>query len=134
MKVIFAEFKINSKYFWLVGSLSKRIIVNEAEKDDLRNNIQNLKFDYDEINKKYTDCLAESQRRVRLQDHLTQTTDLKKKIEESDIYFKLENEQHLKKIENLEYEKKDLVIKNKNLLTENRKLIAENKVLDKALK
>lgn len=86
------------------------------------------------MNRKYTDCLAESQRRVRLQDHLTQTTDLKKKIEESDIYYNLESEQHLKKIENLEYEKKDLVVKNKNLLTENRKLIAENKVLDKALK
>lgn len=114
--------------------MSKRIIVNEAEKDDLRNQIEAFKFNYDELNKKYTDCLAESQRRIRLQDHLTQTGDLKKQIEETDIYFKLENEQHLKKIENLEYEKKDLMLKNKNLLTDNRKLIAENKVLDKALK
>lgn len=114
--------------------MSKRIIVSEAEKTDLKNHIETLKFNYDELTKKFNDCLAEAQRRVRLQDHLSQTGELKKQLEELDIYHKLELEQHLKKNENLEYERKDLTLKNKNLLTENRKLLAENKVLDKALK
>ncbi|CAF0754557.1 unnamed protein product [Brachionus calyciflorus] len=116
-----------------IGNLSKRIIISETEKTDLKNHIETLKFNYDELNKKFNDCLAEAQRRVKLQDHLSQTGELKKQLEETDIYHKLEYEQLTKRIETLEYERKELTIKNKNFLSENRKLLAENKVLDKAL-
>ena len=58
--------------------MSKRIIVNEAEKNELKNQNESIKLNHDETLRKYNDLLAESQRRVTLQDHLNQTGDLKR--------------------------------------------------------
>jgi hypothetical protein len=60
--------------------LSKRIIVNEAEKNDLKNQNETLKLNHDEILRKHNDLFAESQRRVALQDHLNKTGDLKRSL------------------------------------------------------
>ncbi len=63
-----------------VGNLSKRIIVNEAEKNDLKNQNETIKLNHDEILRKYNDLYADSQRRVTLQDHLNKTGDLKRYV------------------------------------------------------
>jgi hypothetical protein len=62
----------------IVGDLSKRLVINEAEKSDFRNQIQLLKGDYDQLLRKYNDSVAESQRKVKLQEHLSQTGELKR--------------------------------------------------------
>ena len=61
-----------------VGNLSKRIIVNETDKTDLKNQIQTLKTNNDELMRKYNDTLVESQRRISLQEFLSQTGELKR--------------------------------------------------------
>ena len=72
--------------------MSKRIIVNEAEKSELKNQNETIKLNHDETLRKFNDLLAESQRRVTLQDHLNQTGDLKRKLGENEIYHKHELE------------------------------------------
>lgn len=61
-----------------MNNLSKRIIVLESEKIDLRNQYENLKLNYDDLLRKHTDIFTEAQSRVRLQDHLNQTSELKR--------------------------------------------------------
>lgn len=58
--------------------MSKKIITIESEKTDLRNSLETLKVNYDDLVRKYNDCVIEAQRRVKLQDHLIQTGDLKR--------------------------------------------------------
>lgn len=62
----------------IVGNLSKRIIVNDSEKNELKNHNESLKLNNDELLRKYNDLLADSQRKVSLQDHLSQTGELKR--------------------------------------------------------
>jgi hypothetical protein len=64
--------------FYIVGNLSKRIIVNDSEKNELKNHNESLKLNNDELLRKYNDLLADSQRKVSLQDHLSQTGELKR--------------------------------------------------------
>ena len=61
-----------------VGALSKKIIVSETDKTDLRNQIEVLKANYDELLRKYNETLSQSQRRIPLQEHLNQTGELKR--------------------------------------------------------
>jgi hypothetical protein len=65
-------------YNYKVGDLSKRLVINDAEKSDLKNQIQLLRGDYDQLLRKYNDSVAESQRKVKLQEHLAQTGELKR--------------------------------------------------------
>lgn len=60
--------------------MSKRIISIESEKTDLRNQIESLKLNHDELLRKHNDLFTETSRRVRLEDHLNQTGDLKRFI------------------------------------------------------
>ncbi len=75
-----------------VGNLSKKILILEAEKTDLTNNCAMLKTNYDQIMQKYSDVTAEAQRRITLKEHLNQTSDLKRKMDENNIFHKYELE------------------------------------------
>lgn len=77
-----------------VGTLSKRIIVNETDKTDLKNQIQILKANNDDLLRKYNDTLAETQRRVSLQEFLNQTGELKRLLTFFFFLFKV-NSIHL---------------------------------------
>jgi len=72
--------------------------------------------------------------RVKLEEHLNKTGELKRKMDEQTYLHKHELDHSLNKVQALEEEKKELSLKNASLLTENRQLSAENQVLDKALK
>lgn len=52
----------------------------DSEKLDMRNQHENLKLNYDDLLRKYNDVSTESHSRVRLQDHLNQTGELKRYI------------------------------------------------------
>ena len=105
--------------------------------------------------RKYNDAIADSQRKVTLQDFLNQTGELKRlnfyffvllyifknsifkyfrKIEEIKYFHKQELEGVSSVLNKLQEEHKDLNIKYANIYNENKKLTAENKVLDQALK
>lgn len=88
----------------------------------------------DEILKKYNDSSVEAHRRIKLDDHLKQVGDLKRKIEEISLYNKQEIENLVLKLQAVENDKKDLIIKYTNLEAESKRLTAENQVLEKALK
>ncbi len=71
--IIHSCIKINKdNNYFPVGELSKRLIIVETDKNDIKNQNDTLKLNYDELLRKYNDVLAESQRKVRLDDHLTQ--------------------------------------------------------------
>ena len=81
--VLFVQFKLlASLKIWAVvikvGNFSKQIIIAESDKTDLKNQIQVLKSNFDDLLRKYNDAYAESHRRVTLQDHLNQTGELKR--------------------------------------------------------
>lgn len=50
----------------------------ESEKIDLRNQYENLKLNHENLLRKHNDITSEAQSRVRLQDHLNQTGELKR--------------------------------------------------------
>ena len=133
----------------------------ECDKTDLKNQVETLRTDMDDLFRKYNESVSESQRKVRLQDHLNQIGDLKRKTDEmaalhayeisllrpkldvnylDNIYLFISEFKHFKvdilfsNQKTLEAEKKELSIQNTNLSHEVKKLSAENKVLDKALK
>jgi hypothetical protein len=58
--------------------MSKRIIIYESERVSLFNQIDILRSNNEEIFKKFNDTSLEVQRRIKLEDHLSQITDLKK--------------------------------------------------------
>jgi chromosome segregation ATPase len=128
------KFTFNKHLNFQVGNLSKRIIVCEAEKSDLKTQIESLRLNYDELLRKHNDCTAEMNHRVKLEEHLNKTGELKRKMDEQTYLHKHELDHSLNKVQALEEEKKELSLKNASLLTENRQLSAENQVLDKALK
>ncbi len=61
-----------------IGTYSKKIIVIESDKNDLKNQIETLRSTYDDLLHKYNDAYAETQRRIPLQEHLNQTGELKR--------------------------------------------------------
>lgn len=82
-KFTFNEIQINQFNFKCliscqVNHLSKRIIMLESEKLDLRNQYENLKLNHDDLLRRLNDVSTEAQSRVRLQDHLNQTGELKR--------------------------------------------------------
>jgi hypothetical protein len=60
--------------------LSKRLIIVEMEKNNVKNKWDSLKTDFDELQRKYNESLVETQRRVKLDDHLNQLSELKRFI------------------------------------------------------
>ena len=78
-----------------VGRLSKRIIISESEKVNLLNQLDLYKENHDELLKKYNDASVEANRRVSLEEHLIQTSELKRKIEELSLNHKQELEKNL---------------------------------------
>ena len=54
----------------------------ECDKTDLKNQVETLRTDMDDLFRKYNESVSESQRKVRLQDHLNQIGDLKRKTDE----------------------------------------------------
>lgn len=61
-----------------MGRMSKRVIVCEAERVALLNQIDVLSTSNDELLRKYNDYSIEAQRRVKLDEHLNQVGDLKR--------------------------------------------------------
>jgi hypothetical protein len=70
--------EIQKAHIQETGRLSKRIIVCEAERVNLLNEIDLLRAKNEEILKKYNEYSIEAQRRIKLEDHLNQTGDLKR--------------------------------------------------------
>lgn len=70
--------EIQKSHIQEIGRLSKRIIVCEAERVALLNQIDVLQSSNDEILRKYNDYSIEAQRRIKLDDHLNQVGDLKR--------------------------------------------------------
>ena len=52
----------------------------DSEKLDLRNQLERIKLNYDDLTRRYNDLSTEAQSRVRLQEHLSQTGELKRYI------------------------------------------------------
>lgn len=117
-----------------ISKLSRRILNCEVERLDLMNKIEMLETNNQEIIKKFNDTSIEMQRRVKLDDHLTQIGNLKRKIEELNLNHKHESELLFLKIQAFEEEKKKFVIKFTDSEAEIKRLRAENMVLDEALK
>lgn len=86
--------EIQKSHIQEMGRLSKRVIVCEAERVALLNQIDVLTASNEELLRKYNDYSIEAQRRVKLDEHLNQVGDLKRKIEELSI-------QHRQEVENL---------------------------------
>lgn len=70
--------EIQKNHIQEAGRLSKRIIVCEAERVNLLNQIDLLRANNEEILKKYNEYSIEAQRRVKLEDHINQVGDLKR--------------------------------------------------------
>ncbi|CAF0754662.1 unnamed protein product [Brachionus calyciflorus] len=116
-----------------VSRLSKRILICETERLELLNKIDLLESNNQEIIKKYNDISIETQRRIKLDDHLIQIGDLKRKIEELNLNYKQETELLILKIQAYEQDKKNYVLKLTDAEAEIKRLKAENIVLDEAL-
>jgi hypothetical protein len=58
--------------------MSRRSIVAESEKMDLKNQIETLTLNLDELNRKHHDLSIESKRQIKLDDHLNQIGELKR--------------------------------------------------------
>lgn len=114
--------------------MSKRTILSETEKTDLRNQIETLKFNNEDLTRKQNELHAELQRRVTLQEHINQISELKRKLEDSEVYHKHELDGLTNSLKNIQVDRKELSLKYARLASEKKKLYAENKVLDKALK
>lgn len=52
----------------------------DSEKLDMRNQLERIKLNYDDLTRRYNDLSTEAQSRVRLQEHLSQTGELKRYI------------------------------------------------------
>ncbi len=117
-----------------IGSLSKQVIISSSDKNDMQNQITTLKFNMEDLTSRYNDLYTESQRRITLQEHMRQTGELKRKLEEAETTHKLELDMIAESLKNLQAEKKEIALKLQRAISENKKLYAENKVLDKALK
>ncbi len=117
-----------------IGNLSKRVIISDSDKADLQNQVETLKLNLDDLTGRYNDVHAESQRRVTLQEHMRQTGELKRRLDEAEARHKQELDMLAESLKNLHSEKKDIALKLQRASGINKKLYAENKVLDKALK
>lgn len=126
----------NSEKFKIeeMSRLSKRILNCEVERIDLLNKIDMLESNNQEIIRKFNETSIEMQRRVKLEDHLTEIGNLKRKMEELNINHKNENELLILKVKAYEDEKKNLIIKITDSEAVIKRLKAENVVLDEALK
>ena len=82
----------------IVGNLSKKVILAESDKTDLKNQIETLNFNNEDLSRKYNEVFAEVQKRVTLQDHLRQTSDLNRKIEDDNLLYKQEIEDVMNKL------------------------------------
>jgi predicted secreted Zn-dependent protease len=70
--------EIQKTHIQEIGRLSKRVIVCEAERVSLLNEIDQLRANNEEMLKKYNEYSIEAQRRIKLEDHLNQVGDLKR--------------------------------------------------------
>ncbi|RNA38115.1 centrosomal of 89 kDa [Brachionus plicatilis] len=116
-----------------ISRLSKRILNCEVERMELLNKIDMLEANNEEIVKKFNQSSVEMQRRIKLDDHLTQIGDLKRKMEELNLSHKHETELLLLKVQAYEDEKKKFIIKLTDSEAEIKRFKAENMVLDEAL-
>lgn len=82
-----------------IGRLSRRILVNESERVDLLNQIDILRSNNEELIKKYNDLSVECQRKIKLDEHLNQIGDLRRKIEELNLNHKQELENSVFRIQ-----------------------------------
>lgn len=126
----------NSEKFKIeeMSRLSKRILNCEVERIDLMNKIDVLESNNQELIRKFNETSIEMQRRVKLEDHLTQIGNLKRKMEELNLNHKNESELLILKVKAYEDEKKNLIVKITDSEANHKRLMAENMVLDEALK
>jgi hypothetical protein len=98
--------EIQKNHIQELGRMSKRILICETDRVNLLNQIDVIKINSEEILKKYNDSSVEASRRIKLDEHLNQIGDLKRKIEEINLNYKQDIENLTLKLQVIQYLKK----------------------------
>ncbi|KAK2147817.1 hypothetical protein LSH36_532g01045 [Paralvinella palmiformis] len=117
-----------------VTKLSKRVIVAEAERNQLEQEVSELRDKLGVMKREHNETLIECSSKLGINEHKTSLVEIKRTFEEEKSRHTVEIETVQTKIQNLATEKKSLSIKVQELKAENQTLVAEMKVLQKSYK
>ncbi|XP_039618334.1 centrosomal protein of 89 kDa [Polypterus senegalus] len=123
--------EVNSKHVWEVSKLSKQLMILEAEKQHLQEELVESQKQLESFKYKYKNVKSALQNMVRMEDHISVVNEHRRHRQDEVTRKQAEFENSLDRIAALQVDKQTLLLENTTLTADNKSLEAELEISQK---